>query len=378
MVNAIQGAATAFPAFIGHSERAATPGEPVWVASLAQYEAAFGGAGPDGFRLYEAIRLFYANGGDDALILSVGPYDAATSDPAPLLAGLDRIGRDDRPTLLLSPDALRLGRDDYHAVARAMIEQSAALGDRMAILDVHGGGDPAARSVAASTPLIAAFRAGLSGLPQPSYGAAYYPWLLKPSGEAMPPSGAIAGIYAQVDRDRGVWQAPANVPVLGDVAELAVKYDNRDQGDLNQPLDGLAVNAIRFFNGIGNRIWGARTLDGNSGDFRYVPVRRTLIWLEQSIRLGLAPLAAAPNDSATWVAATALVETFLIDLWRRGGIQGATPREAFFVRCGLGSTMTQGDIDNGIMSVSIGIALTRPAEFVIVTIRQMMQRAPDE
>jgi phage tail sheath protein FI len=377
MPNAIEGVATAFPAFIGYSEKAATFGEPAWIASLAQYEAAFGAAAADGFRLREAMRLFYANGGDDALVLSVGPYDAATSDPAPLLAGLDRIGGENRPTLLLIPDALRLSREDYHQVARAMIGQGATLGDRIAILDVHGGGEPSAWSVEGSAPLIAAFRSGVGGLAAPSYGAAYYPWLLTPSGKAMPPSGAIAGIYAQVDSRDGVWKAPANVAIQGDVAGLAVRYGDHDQGALNQPIDGLAVNAIRSFAGLGNMVWGARTLDGNSGDFRYVPVRRMLIWIEQSIRSRLTALAAAPNVSATWAAALALVDNFLIEVWRRGGLQGATPRNAFFVRCGLGTTMTQGDIDNGILRVSIGVAPSRPAEFVILTVQQMMQTAPD-
>lgn len=377
MATAIPEMATAFPAFIGYSEKAEAFGEPVWIASLAQYRAAFGGAGPAGFHLHDAIRLFYDNGGDDAFVLSVGAYDSAALDPASLLAALDRIGREAGPTLLLAPDALRLARADYHDVVRAMIGQCASLKDRFAILDVHGGGDPAAWSVAASAPLLAEFRGALAGLDGLGYGAAYYPWLVSSAGTAMPPSGAVAGIYRQVDHEAGVWKAPANVLLRGDVADVAIRYRDADQAELNAGASGVAINPIRVFSEGGPRLWGARTLDRDNGEFRYVPVRRTAIFIEASLRSGLQTLAFEPNGLPAWAAARRLAEDFLIGLWRKGAFPGSTPREAFYVRCGLGATMTQDDIDNGRLVVEIGMAPLRPAEFLILRITQI-QRAPDE
>ena len=372
MAEAIEGVATAFPAFIGYTEKAAAVGDPVRVASLGQYRAAFGGAGPAGFRLDAAMRAFYANGGDDAFVLSLGPYEmAGTPDPVPLLDGLDRIGRETGPSLLLIPDALRLTRSDYHVVVRAMLAQCAALGDRFAIFDVHGGDDPASRSVAGSAPLIADFRAAIVEQPGRRYGAAYYPWLVAPDGTATPPSAAIAGIYARTDREQGVWKAPANVGPAG-AADVTVRYRESDQAALNAPADGVAINAIRFFNELGVRVWGARTLDGNSNDWRYVPVRRLLIFIEQSLRQGLAPLVFELNEPPAWLKARQSAETFMTALWRQGAFQGATPNEAFFVACGLGITMTQDDIDNGRLIIQIGVATVRPAEFVVVNIALLL------
>ena len=372
MVDPIEGVATAFPGFIGYTGKAESPGEPVWVASLAQYRAAFGDAGPDGFRLEAALRAFYANGGDDAFVLSLGTYEAAgPPDPVPLLDGLERIGRETGPTLLLIPDALRLARSDYHVVVRAMLDQCAALGDRMAILDLHGGDEPASRSVAGSAPLIADFRSAVADQPGRRYGAAYYPWLVAPDGTAMPPSAAIAGLYARTDREQGVWKAPANVGPAG-ASDVTVRYRVEDQAALNTPADGVAINAIRFFNELGVRVWGARTLDGNSNDWRYVPVRRLLIFIEQSVKQGLMALIFQPNEAPTWLEARRLVEVFLTALWRQGALQGATPDKAFYVACGLGTTMTQDDIDNGRLIVEIGVATVRPAEFIVLSLALLL------
>ena len=294
-----------------------------------------------------------------------------------MLAGLDRIGREAGPNLLLVPDALRLARDDCHDLARFMLGQCAALRDRFAILDVHGGGDPAAHSAAGSAPLLAAFRDALADLEGLSYGAAYYPWLVSAAGEAMPPSAAVAGIYRQADHDAGIWKAPANVAFRGDVADVAIRYRDADQAELNAGASGVAINAIRVFSEGGPRLWGARTLDRDNGEFRYVPVRRTGIFIEASLRSGLQSLVSEPNGPPAWAAARRLAEDFLLGLWKKGAFPGSTPREAFYVRCGLGATMTQDDLDNGRLIVEIGLAPLRPAEFIIVRITQIL-RDPDE
>jgi len=120
-------------------------------------------------------------------------------------------------------------------------------------------------------------------------------------------------------------------------------------------------------------VWGARTLDGNSQDWRYIPVRRTVIYIEQSIKNLLEPYVFSANTQATWTAVKAMAENFLTGLWRDGGLAGATAQDAFFVQVGLGSTMTNEDILNGFMNMTIGVAITRPAEFIILTFQQQMQ-----
>ncbi|HST35691.1 MAG TPA: phage tail sheath C-terminal domain-containing protein, partial [Allosphingosinicella sp.] len=152
----------------------------------------------------------------------------------------------------------------------------------------------------------------------------------------------------------------------------AVRYSNAEQENLNAPPSGLSVNAIRSFTGRGTLVWGARTLDGNSADFRYVSVRRTLIWLEQSIRPGIAPFVFEPNDASTWIKVRAMIENFLTNVWRQGALMGDRPKDAFFVTCGLGQTMTAQDLLDNILIVGIGVAPVRPAEFVVLTIRLEM------
>jgi hypothetical protein len=190
-----------------------------------------------------------------------------------------------------------------------------------------------------------------------------------------PPSGAIAGIWAANDANRGVWQAPANIPCAS-VLGPTVKLSETDQGAYNVPLNGNAIDLIRQFPGAGPLVWGARTLDGNSEDWRYVNVRRTLIYIEQSIRLALAPFAFEPNDANTWSAVIAMVTGFLADLWKQGGLAGAKPADAFAVACGLGQTMSSQDLLDGVMSVTIQLAITHPAEFLVLQIRQAMAATP--
>ena len=120
-------------------------------------------------------------------------------------------------------------------------------------------------------------------------------------------------------------------------------------------------------------VWGARTLDGNNDDWRYIQVRRTIVYIEQSIETALQPFVFAANDGQTWVTVTSIVSNFLTGLWRSGALQGASPRDAFNVQCGLGSSMTAQDILDGRMVVDIGVAMVRPAEFVVIQIVLAMQ-----
>lgn len=188
----------------------------------------------------------------------------------------------------------------------------------------------------------------------------------------QPPSAAMAGVYTRTDNEIGVFKAPANTGII-DVMSPAVSISDEQQEDLNVPLDGKAVNAIRSFLGRGVLVWGARTLDGNSQDYRYVNVRRTLIMLEQSIAAAAEAYVFAPNDANTWITVRTMIENFLNNQWKSGALAGATPPEAYQVDVGLGSTMTGNDILDGYMRVSVKVAIVRPAEFIVITFQQKMQ-----
>ena len=191
----------------------------------------------------------------------------------------------------------------------------------------------------------------------------------------LPPSAAMAGIYARVDREQGVWKAPANVGVLGVLGAVS-KITNDDQENLNiDPTAGKSINAIRDFTGKGTMVWGARTLAGNDNEWRYIPVRRLFITIEESARKASAFAVFEPNDQATWLKVKAMVESYLYSLWERGALAGAKPEQAYYVHVGLGTTMTAQDVLEGRMIVEIGVAAVRPAEFVILRFSHKLQSA---
>ncbi|MES2727642.1 MAG: phage tail sheath C-terminal domain-containing protein [Bacteroidota bacterium] len=189
----------------------------------------------------------------------------------------------------------------------------------------------------------------------------------------LPPSGAMAGVITTIDNQDGVWQAPANTSIVG-AASLPIRLSETQQGNLNMDtVSGKSINAIRFFNGLGILVWGARTLDGNSLDWKYLPVRRTMTFLEQSCKLAARAYVFEPNTANTWASVKAMISSFLTTIWKEGGLMGASASDAFSVDCGLGTTMTADDILNGIMIVSIKVAVVRPAEFIVITFQQQMQ-----
>jgi uncharacterized protein len=190
----------------------------------------------------------------------------------------------------------------------------------------------------------------------------------------LPASAAMAGIYTTIDASRGVWKAPANVSLSG-VTSPSINISSAQQEDLNISLSGKSVCVIRNFIGKGTLVWGARTLDGNNNDWRYINVRRTAIMIEQSIKLALASFVFDPNDANTWVSVKSMIENFLINLWNDGCLSGAKLEDAFFVRIGLGNTMTANDILEGRLLLGVGVALARPAEFIIIIFEQMQQKA---
>jgi phage tail sheath protein FI len=206
------------------------------------------------------------------------------------------------------------------------------------------------------------------------YAALYYPWVtvidpVTGSPKPIPPTGHVVGIYARSDTERGVHKAPANEVVLGAVdVDLTVGKPEQDL------LNPRGVNVIRAFSGRGIRVWGARTMSSD-GAWKYVNVRRLFLFLEESIDEGTQYAVFEPNDTSLWEKLRGSVTAFLTTQWRAGMLQGATAAQAFFVKIGLGETMTQDDIDNGRVIMLIGVAPVKPAEFVIFRITQMPRGA---
>jgi len=191
----------------------------------------------------------------------------------------------------------------------------------------------------------------------------------------MPPSGAMAGVITTTDNQEGVWKAPANTSIVG-AAHLPIRLSEMQQGGLNMDaVTGKSINAIRFFNGLGILVWGARTLDGNSLDWKYLPVRRTMIFLEQSCKLAAQSYVFEPNVKNTWESIKAMISSFLNTIWKEGGLQGAKAEDAYIVQCGLGTTMTPEDLLNGFLKVSVKVAVVRPAEFIVITFMQQMAKS---
>ncbi len=212
-----------------------------------------------------------------------------------------------------------------------------------------------------------------------SYGAVYFPWLKMsdPTGQSSepilaPPSGFVAGLYARIDASRGVWKAPAGTEaMLGGTVGLAAELTDQEHGNLNKDLKSVCV--IRKFPGTGIVVWGARTLSSDP-EYKYIPVRRMAIMLRKSIYDGIQWAVFEPNDEGLWSQLRLNIHSFMMTLFRQGAFQGATPREAFFVKCDS-ETTTQDDINLGIVNVLVGFAPLKPAEFVVVKISQKAGQA---
>ena len=192
----------------------------------------------------------------------------------------------------------------------------------------------------------------------------------------LPPSSAVAGAIVTMDNDRGVWKAPANISLNAVTSPSVVRLDNDTQAILNvDAAAGKSINAIRTFNGKGTLVWGARTLAGNSNEWRYIPVRRLFIQMESDIKRATSYAVFEPNNAITWTKLRTQVESYLTKLWQDGGLAGATAAEAFFVRAGLGETMDEQDILEGRLNITVGAAAVRPAEYVVFTFTHKLQES---
>lgn len=411
---------TAIPAFIGHTEKGEI-NTPTRIETLLDYERLFGGppkatfdatitegevaitkTSTDTYLLYHSLSLYFKNGGGSCYIVSIGDYGTALADTS-FAAALGILEKEDEPTLILVPGAVSLDASAYHILCGAALDHCGKMKDRFAILDVLNSDTDGS-----------GFRTGVSS-DSLAYGAAYFPFLntglaysydeagvtiggevavtlenLKTTNTAnynqvkaslssqrmtLPPSGAMAGIYARVDRERGVWKAPANAAVSG-VIGPAVKITNEEQGNLNiDPTAGKSINAIRSFTGRGTLVWGARTLAGNDNEWRYISVRRLFNLIEESTQKATGFAVFEPNDATTWLKVKAMIESYLFNLWQAGALQGSAPEQAYFVHVGLGKTMTTQDMLEGRMIVEIGVAAVRPAEFIILRFTHKLAEA---
>ncbi|HID8210408.1 phage tail sheath C-terminal domain-containing protein [Serratia ureilytica] len=291
--------------------------------------------------LYQSLKLFFLNGGGHCYVAPVSKLDA-------LVPTLDDV------TLLVQAG---VSLETFNSKVSTLCVAGKTL---FAVFD-----GPKRELTSASDVIAEA-----AHYPTTPYAAVYFPWL-KVTGVTtlVPPSGAVAGIYARVDRQRGVWKAPANVELIG--ATPCFKVSDAIDGACNAPVSGgKSINVIRAFQGTGPLIWGARTLDSDKKTWRYVPVRRLFNAAERDIRTAMSSALFEPNSAPTWERVRGAVENYLHGLWQQGALLGDSPAQAYFVQIGRGTTMTQEDINNGRMIVKVGLAAVRPAEFIVLQLTQ--------
>ncbi len=207
------------------------------------------------------------------------------------------------------------------------------------------------------------------------FSALYFPRVLVPDAlnanrpRELGASGGVAGVYARTDASRGVWKAPAGTEAVLRGEDLVFRMTDLENGALNP----AGINALRSFPVFGNVVWGARTLDGadqKASEYKYVPVRRTALYIEESLYKGLQWVVFEPNDEPLWSQIRLNVGAFLNTMFRQGAFQGKTSRDAYFVKCDKDTT-TQNDIDRGVVNILVGFAPLKPAEFVVIKLQQI-------
>jgi phage tail sheath protein FI len=353
---------TAVPAFIGHCGGGYSDLVPKVekIASLPDFVALFGANCP----LYYHLQLYFDHGGTDCYVVP------AEENLNGLLEGMKILSGIEEPTLLVVPGATSLVHDEYGTVVRGMLQHCAEMKNRFALIDVFAATDSGMQ-------LITQHRQDVGDV-NLRYGASYFPFIKVNSEDGskiVPASSAIAGIICRNDAEKGVWKSPANLAFNAGI-EPAVHLNERQNELLNvDAATGKSINAIRAFTGRGTLIWGARTLAGNDNEWRYIAVQRFCSWVSACVTKGLAPLVFENNNQATWIKARTITENFLVTLWKQGAFPGVKPEEAFYVRAGLGETMTADDINNGRMITEIGLAVLRPAEFILLRFTQQLPPA---
>ncbi len=386
----IEAVGTRTAAFIGVAPKAdAYVNDPRAINNWSEFVREFTGEHPESTPLSHAVFGFFQNGGSRCFVVNVGPGRPVSGGPK--RTGLDLLEELDDVAMVAAPGFTDAASYD------AVLSHCEKMMDRFAILDspkdvdkieqltqvatsssapapVPEGGDaPAPRRGRAAAAAAAGGGGGGSpglGARRSSYGAYYFPWIkvkdpLSPSGAQVPvaPSGHMAGIYARTDANPGVFKAPANEIIRG-----AIEPIYRLTRDEQAVLNPAGVNCIRWFGTEGTKVWGARTL-ADDAQWRYVPVRRLFIMIEESIARGTRWVVFEPNAQPLWKDIRRDVSAFLRTQWRDGALMGRTAEEAFFVKCDE-ETNPEEDIAAGRVTIVIGIAPVRPAEFVIFRIGQ--------
>lgn len=316
----------------------------------------------------DVVYMPLAGGADGSNPMTAARFRGDTNASPDRLEGLAGLGTIDEISILSIPDevnaALLPNVADHVVIRNAMIDQCESLRNRISILNVPGGSSDVA--------LIHPPR-------DSSYAAIYYPWIrvIDPRTSEtglVPPSGHVAGIYARTDTARGVHKAPANEVLSGVVTDDMDPASNPLEFAITEHeqeiLNSRGVNVIRDFRAVGRgiRVWGARTISSDP-EWRYVNVRRLLLFIEESIDKGTQWTVFEPNDGRLWASVRRSISSFLLLIWRSGALQGDVTEAAFFVKCDK-TTMTQADINAGRLICTIGVAPAKPAEFVIFRIQQ--------
>ena len=349
-VRTITGVSTSVTAFVGAASRGRSY-RAARIESFGKFEQRFGGlvANCD---LGYAVQQFILNGGKDAWVVRVARQLTA----AKVIKGIHALDAVDIFNLLVIPGMMNsealLAAADYCRQRRAFL-----------VLDAPKS---------AQTPAQMAEAVQNATLLKSSYGAVYFPWIDIPDPlntgnlRVTPPSGSIAGLFARTDTSRGIWKAPAGTDInLIGVSGLRYNLTDSENGALN----ALGINCLRVFP-TGTVAWGARTLEGAdefASEWKYIPVRRLALFIEESLYRGLEWAVFEPNAEPLWAQIRLNVGAFLHQLFRQGAFQGITPRDAYFVKCDA-ETTTQNDIDAGVVNVMVGFAPLKRAEFIVVKI----------
>jgi hypothetical protein len=361
---AIAAAPTSIALFVGWAPSGPT-GEAVRIASLADYEAAFGQLADERSLLGYAVGHFFDNGGTDAFALRVVGDDAVMPNDAAFVQALSAAFAAGAPVEKI--DAFNLicvpGLTDTAAIA--MLQGEAAARRAFLIADC------------AENATVASFPAALAAITggNAANSALYFPWVLAPDQlqngtplRAFPPCGFVAGVYARTDIARGVWHPPAGMDAnVVDAMGMTVRLFDADESQLNP----LGVNCLRGIPRMGYVIWGARTLASAAPaaqpEWKYVNLRRLAIFMADSIDNGTKWAVFEPNGAMLWARLRASIDAFMFGLWEGGAFKGSTAPEAYFVKCDT-TTTTPDDVERGVVNIVIGYAPMKPAEFVIMSI----------
>jgi phage tail sheath protein FI len=371
-LKAITGVPTAIALFAGWSARGALD-EAIHVRSFTEFEREFGGLDPRSLLGY-SVKHFFDNGGSDAWVVRIAGAATQAGNDGTVLTPAD----DDFHAALLARFGVGSVTDRIdlfnlvcvpglvHAPTLARLQAECRRRRAFLIIDA----DPQA-TVAS---MVSAGTRGLAG-EDGTFSAIYFPWLraVDPAQGGrvrdFPPCGFVAGVMARTDGSRGAWKAPAGSEAsLAGALALSVPISDPQNGQLNP----LGVNCLRTLPERGTVVWGARTLHGQddrASEWKYIPVRRTALFIEESLHRGTRWMVFEPNDERLWAQVRSNVGTFMHDLWRQGAFQGSRPRESCFVKCDR-ETMTQDDIDNGIVNILVGFAPLKPTEFLVLRIQQ--------